>query len=55
MRNLVRGLVAGSVLSCLRAPLGADLLEWGAVGARTSYAWRTAALAVVAAGLWAAS
>ncbi|HEV8112554.1 MAG TPA: hypothetical protein VGR31_07240 [Planctomycetota bacterium] len=54
MRNLVRGLVAGSVLSCLRAPLGVELLEWGAVGARTSYEWRTAALAVVALGAWAA-
>ncbi len=54
MRAFVRGLVAGLVLSCLRAPIGGDLLEWVAVGAARSYAWRTAALAAVALGVWAA-
>jgi len=53
MRAFLRGLVAGFLLSCLRATPG-ELLDWGVAGARTAYGWRTAALFAVAIGLWTA-
>jgi hypothetical protein len=52
MRAFLRGLLAGLMLSCLRAVVGLDLLEWGAVSARTSYGWRAAALFAVGLALW---
>lgn len=52
MRAFLRGLAGGSILSCLRAVAGVDLLEWGAVDAHRSYGWRAAALLAVGLGLW---
>jgi hypothetical protein len=54
MRSLLRGLVAGALLSLLRAPLGIDLFQTAAVSGRTAYGWRAGALAAVALGLFAA-
>jgi hypothetical protein len=52
MRAFLRGLLAGLMLSSLRAVIGLDLLEWGAVGARTSYGLRAAGLFAVGLALW---
>lgn len=54
MRALLFGFTAGVLLSVLRAPLGLDLLSIPARGATASYAYRAAALAWVALGLFAA-
>ena len=54
MRAIFRGLMTGALLSCLRAPLGIDLLQSPALAGRVAYGWRAAALAAVALGLFAA-
>ncbi len=54
MRTFLRGLVAGALISLLRAPLGVDFFQTVAVSGRTAYGWRAGALAAVALGLFAA-
>ncbi|MFN0007143.1 MAG: tetratricopeptide repeat protein [Planctomycetota bacterium] len=50
MLAILRGFVAGFLLSCARAPLGIDLLQGPAVDARVSYGWRSGALLALAIG-----
>jgi hypothetical protein len=52
MRAILRGLLVGALLSWARAPLGLDLFQWPAVGGRTAYAWRSAAVLAAAIGLF---
>jgi hypothetical protein len=54
MRTVLRGLLAGLVLSALRAPRGLDLFEFPVAGATTTLGWRAAALATCGVVLWAA-
>ena len=51
MLVILRGFVAGCLLSAARAPLGIDGFQWAAVEGRVSYGWRSAALAAVAIGI----
>lgn len=51
MRTLVIGVLAGALLSLLRAPAGLDLLQLPAVEAHTAFGVRALALLVIAGGL----
>ena len=51
MRTLVLGVLAGALLSLLRAPAGLDLLQVPAVEAHTAFGVRALALFVIAGGL----
>lgn len=53
MHAVLFGVVAGTLLSCLRAPLGLSLAEIPAAEPRHALGYRALALAVLAAGLWA--
>lgn len=51
MHAVLFGVVAGALLSCLRAPLGLSLIEIPAAEPRHAHGYRALALAVLAAGL----
>lgn len=52
MLAILRGFVAGFILSCARAPLGIDLFQGPAVDGRVSYGWRSGAILALAVGLF---
>lgn len=52
MLAILRGFVAGLILSCTRAPLGIDLFQGPAVDGRVSYGWRSGAIVALAIGLF---
>lgn len=52
MLAILRGFVAGFVLSCARAPLGIDVFQGPAVDGRVSYGWRSGAILSLAIGLF---
>ena len=52
MLAILRGFLAGFLLSCSRVPLGIDLFQGPAVEARVSYGWRSAAILALAIGLF---